>query len=290
VSDNVYNNQRGIKTKADVVGNIAIPGFKIVLGDNDTDGGYLGSTGDKLFVIDFGYLNQIREGTIANRVYKKIRAHSHSVGLADQELSALGTAGFGNWPVAAAGVVLVSSSVADDTGGTGARSVTIRGLAETTWALQEVTVNLDGQTPTVATTEKFIRINEIEVATAGSGLTNAGDITASISGTNMIKIYAGHSTSDGGRYTIPAGSTGYFQNPNGSVIGNKEMTYHIFCRDAAVADSPFLLRDSWHSKDGGFRPSGLLEPFTEKCDVVFVAHAEIAGAKGSASIEGWVEV
>jgi hypothetical protein len=245
---------------------------------------------NKLSSIAYPYLEQILEGNIPDHIYVQVRGHSHSIGTADQELSALGTAGFGNWPAAAAGAVLVSTDVDDDgdPADTGARTVIVRGLDEN-WALASETVTMNGTTPTAATTVTFIRIHEIEVVTAGSSLTNEGQITASISGTNIIAMYAIHSTSESGRYTIPAGYTGYFQNLEGSGIGNKEMTYHIFCRDNTVANSPFLLRASWHSKDGGFRPNGRIEPFTQKIDLVFVAHAELAGATASASVEGWVE-
>lgn len=242
-------------------------------------------------VVDVGWLHAIMAGNIPGHIYKKIRAHSHSIGLTDQELSALGTAGFGNWPSVAAGVVLVSTDVNDDGDpvSTGARTVIVRGLVEITWALDSEIVTMNGTTPTTATTKKFIRLDEIEVVAAGTSLTNEGVITASIGGADIMDIYANHSTSDAGRRTIPAGYNGHFQNPEGSAVGNKEMTYHIFCRDNTIANSPFLLRASWHSKDGGYRPNGLLEIFTEKTDIVFVAHAGIAGATASASIEGWIE-
>ena len=245
---------------------------------------------DKIMTIDSGWLNAIMSDKIDGHTYKKIRGHCHSVGTADQELSALGTAGFGNWPSAGGVVSLVSTDAADDgdPGGDGAWTVIVRGLAKTTWNLQEEIVTMNGL-GAVTTTNEFIRINEIELVTAGILLTNKGDIIASIGGTDIIKIYANHSTSDAGRYTVPAGHSAHFQNPNGSVIGNKEMTYHIFCRDNTIANSPFLLRDSWHSKDGGFRPNGLLDMFTEKVDIVIVVHAELAGAKSSASFEGWIE-
>lgn len=248
-------------------------------------------TSNKLGTIAYPYLEQILEGNIPDHTYVHVRGHSHSIGTADQELSALGVAGFGVWPSAAAGAVLVSTDVDDDgdPADTGARTVIVRGLDEN-WALATETVTMNGTTPTTATTVTFIRINEIEVVTAGTTLTNEGDITASISGTNIIRIYAEHTTSDSGKYTIPANYTGYFQNLEASAIGNKEMTYHIFCRDMTVADSPFLLRSSWHSKDGGYRPNGRIEPFSEKVDLVIVGHAELAGAKASASFEGWIEV
>lgn len=244
----------------------------------------------KIMMINTGWLHEIMAGNITGHTYVQVRGHSHSVGTVDQELSALGTLGFGNWPAAALGAVLISTDVDDDgdPADTGARTVIVRGLDEN-WDLASETVTMNGTTATAATTVTFIRINELEVITAGTSLTNEGIITASISGTNIVRIYADHSTSESGRLTIPAGYTGHLENPNGSAVGNKEMTYHVFCRDNTVANSAFLLRASWHSKDGGYRPNGLLDIFTEKNDIVFVAHAGIAGAKASAGIEGWIE-
>lgn len=247
--------------------------------------------GGKISAIDAGYLNQIREGNVLNHEYFHIRGHSHSIGTGDQELSALGTAGFGNWPSAAAGVILVSADAQDGVAGTGALTVIVKGLDDVAgdWVPATTTITMDGTTPTVVSAQTFIRIHEIQVVTVGANLSNEGDITASISGTDIIAVYANHSCSDSGRITISTGKIGYFENPEGSAIGNKEMTYHIFCRDNVVANSPFLLRTSWHSKDGGFRPNGKLTPATEKTDIIIIAHAEISGAKSSASFEGWIE-
>lgn len=287
-ADDIYNNERGIKVKADVVGGIAIPGVKIVTGDDNTDGGYLKSADGKLLVADTGFLHEVMSGNVANHNYIKIKGHSHSVGTSEQELSALGTADFGNWPAAAAGVVLVSTDVDDDgdPADTGARTVTVSGL-DANWAEQEVTITMNGTTPTTVTAETFIRIHELEVATAGTSLTNEGVITASISGTNIIRTYAEHSTSESGRYTVPAGKEAHFQNAEASNVGNKATTYHVFCRDNAVPNAPFQLRLSWHSSEGGFRPNGLLPIFTEKVDILIQTHAELAGAKASGSIEGF---
>lgn len=240
-----------------------------------------------LSVSDTGFLHQVMGGSVENHTYKRINAHSHAVGAADQELSALGTAGFGNWPSAAAGVVIVSDDAEDAAGGDGATSVIIRGL-DSNWEEATATIIPTGATPTTVTTQTFIRINEIEVMSAGSVLSNAGNITASISGSNIIRVYAEHTNSESGRYTIPAGHEGHFQNIEGSARGNKEVTYHIFCRDNTIANAPFRLRASWHSKDGGYRPNGLLDIFTEKTDVIFTSHAD-TGAAASASIEGWIE-
>lgn len=245
-----------------------------------------------LSTLDVNFLHEIMAGNVEGHTYRNVRGHSHSVGTADQEISALNAAGFGNWPSAAAGAVIVSDDAQDNAAGTGARSIIVRGLDDVggEWVAATATIVPTGVTPTTVTSQTFIRINEIEVVTAGSGLTNAGVITVSISGTDIMEIYEDHSTSDAGRITIASGEEGHFQNQEASAIGTKAMTYHIFCRDNTVADAPFLLRASWHSLDGGYRPDGLLDVFTEKTDIVFIGHAILAGARASASVEGWTEV
>lgn len=244
----------------------------------------------RLMSVDTGFLHEVMAGNITGHIYVRVNGHSHAVGTVDQELSALNTVGFGNWP-SVGGVVSVVSDDVDDDGDpadTGARTLIIRGLLTSDWSQDTETITLNGTTPAVST-KSFIRINEIEVVTAGTTLTNEGTITASIGGTDIVEIYPEHTTSDAGRFTIPADYEGHFQNIEGSSRGNKALTYHIFCRDNNVANAAFQLRGSWHSLDGGFRPDGLLPIFTEKVDVMFVVHAELAGAATSGSFEGWIE-
>lgn len=243
----------------------------------------------RLFNTASQYIDQIREGNVPDHTYVHIRGHAHVIGAVDQELSALATAGFGNWSAAAAGAVLVSSDAQDNAAGTGARTVIVRGL-DSNWAQVTATIVPTGVAPTAATAQTFIRINEVEVLTAGSGFSNAGDLTISIGGTNIVKVFATHSTSDAARYTVPAGMKMYLSNIEASAVGNKEVTYHIFCRDTKVANGAFQLRASWHSKDGGYRPNGRIEEFDEKIDMIIVAHAAGGGARGSGSVEGWIEV
>lgn len=261
-----------------------------------TIGNTLRTLGSKLGVVDSGWLHEVMAGNIAGHTYIRVNGHSHSVGTADQELSALNELGFGFWPTAAAGAVLVSDDAQDNAAGTGARSVIVRGL-DSNWNLATATIIPTGVTPTAATAQTFIRINEVEVITSGLRTvgtngeirSNKGTLTVSIGGKDIMKVYPDHTTSDAGRYTVPAGYEGHFQNLEGSSRGNKALTYHIFCRDNAVTDATFQLRASWHSLDGGFRPNGLLPIFTEKTDVIFIVHAELAGAATSASFEGWIE-
>ena len=70
---------------------------------------------------------------------------------------------------------VVSSSVEDDTGGTGASYILISGINENNVAINEY-VTMDGQTP-VTTTNTFLGVNRAVVITSGSNEANVGDIT-----------------------------------------------------------------------------------------------------------------
>lgn len=119
-------------------------------------------------------------------------------------------------PLAPAALQLkVSSSSANDTAaGTGARTVFVGGLDANHNEISEI-VTLNGQTP-VLTTQAFLHINNAYVATAGSGLSAAGDIyfgdgvvTLGVPATVYDLIKFDYNQRITASYTIPAGYTGY---------------------------------------------------------------------------------
>lgn len=69
----------------------------------------------------------------------------------------------------------VSSSANDTAAGTGARTILVQGLDEDYVPFQE-TVTLNGTTPVALANTSVVAINSVRVLTAGSGLTNAGNI------------------------------------------------------------------------------------------------------------------
>ena len=109
----------------------------------------------------------------------------------------------------------VSSSNANDTAaGTGARTVFLAGLDANYLEISEVVV-LNGQAE-VLTAQEFLHINDAYVATAGSGLSAAGDIyfgtgtvTNGVPATVYDLIKFDYNQRITGSYTIPAGFTGY---------------------------------------------------------------------------------
>ena len=119
-------------------------------------------------------------------------------------------------PLAPSAIQLkVSSSSADDnSSGTGARTVFLAGLDANHREISE-TVTLNGQT-SVLTSNSYLHINNAYVATAGSGLSAAGDIyfgdgvvTAGVPATVYDLIKFDYNSRITGSYTIPAGYTGY---------------------------------------------------------------------------------
>lgn len=114
---------------------------------------------------------------------------------------------------------LVSSSANDAAAGTGARTITVTGL-DINFTAQSETVTLNGVTG-VSTTKSYRRILSLRVATAGSGLANAGAITATAATDTTVsaRIEIGKNRSEMAIYTVPAGKTAYFMCWYGS-IGN----------------------------------------------------------------------
>lgn len=79
-------------------------------------------------------------------------------------------------PTVAVKLGIASSSANDASAGTGARTARVTGL-DANYNFLEETVTLNGQTK-VVTVGTFLRVNKLEVLTAGTGLVNAGDIYA----------------------------------------------------------------------------------------------------------------
>lgn len=69
----------------------------------------------------------------------------------------------------------ISSSVNDAAAGTGARTILVQGLDSSYLPFQE-TVTLNGTTAVALANTSAVAINSVRVMTAGSGLTNAGNV------------------------------------------------------------------------------------------------------------------
>jgi hypothetical protein len=190
---------------------------------------------------------------------------------------------------AAASVLKVSSSSADDASpsGTGAQTVQIQGLNAAYEAVVE-TVILNGQTE-VNTTNSYLRVNKMTVLTAGSGGTSVGNIyagtgivTAGVPAVvvNQTGILANETES--GFYSVPAGHTAFINMWTMSSGNTTPDEWTRFTLRIRPEGGVFGIKAQYH-----IPASGIYEckaayplPIPEKADLEILA----ATSDGSASV------
>lgn len=115
----------------------------------------------------------------------------------------------------------LTAAAATLTGGraakTGARTLTITGLNGGYAEISE-TLTLNGTTAQT-TTNSYLRVNAVEVATAGTNNSNIGNITVKSNGTTLSKVLAGNNKAFQGVYTVPSGKTIFVTDLNSNVTG-----------------------------------------------------------------------
>lgn len=101
----------------------------------------------------------------------------------------------------------LSASANDTAAGTGARTFVIQGLDANFNQISE-TITLNGVTP-VQTVNTFTRVNSFMIVTAGSGNTNAGDVTLRVTGAGATQAIAraGFGYAKQCVFTVPNGFT-----------------------------------------------------------------------------------
>lgn len=119
---------------------------------------------------------------------------------------------------------VVSSSANDTAAGTGARTVLVRGVDASYVPFQE-TVTLNGVTPVALANTSVIAINAVVLLTAGSGLTNAGNIDVRTVSGSVIKSRISLNVEANSRardfiYTIPASQTALLKRIQVYVTGS----------------------------------------------------------------------
>lgn len=117
------------------------------------------------------------------------------------------------YPSVAVEMTLSSSDTDDTSAGTGARTVRILGLDTNLLPVDKI-VSLNGQTGVIITPD-LLRVNKVEVVTAGSGDKNAGDIyigtgsiTVGVPDNIFGKISIGENGSLSSVNTVPSNRTG----------------------------------------------------------------------------------
>ena len=149
------------------------------------------------------------------------------------------------------------------------------GLRSSDWTQIEEIVTLTGTTP-VVTANSFVRINSFHYFHPTS---NAGDITASRSGTVVGKITTGYGQSQMAQYTVPAGYTLYLLTGTANIgkgnDGLGKFKYRVYGSNFQTA-MVFLLFQSTFSYE--FQAPLVLP---EKSDIDVTLTASNAGTSAS---------
>jgi len=187
--------------------------------------------------------------------------------------------------LASASVLKVSSSsTADTSAGTGARTVELSGL-DTNYDEISETVTLNGQTA-VNTTNEFLRINRMVVRSAGSGGQNAGviyagtgTVTTGVPANKYATIAIGDNQTLMALWTVPRGYTAYLLQTDITVAttqNNKYCTVHLVARPEGEV---FQIKDKFVKAESSVH-QGYTIPlkFEEKTDIEVRAIGDSAGA------------
>jgi hypothetical protein len=129
---------------------------------------------------------------------------------------------------AAVSLNISSDDAADDSAGTGARTVEVVGLDSNFDDLTE-TVTLNG-TADVATSASYLRVFRMIVRTAGSSGSNTGAITANRAAVTHAQINATINQTLMAIYTVPANKTACIMSRTYSSGKNDDAEYHFVVR------------------------------------------------------------
>jgi len=141
------------------------------------------------------------------------------------------------YPAAATVMNVSSSSPSDTWNGTGAWNITIYGLDANLQPVSE-SLNLSGQTP-VATVHAYLRVNLIEIGSAGAAEVNVGTIyigvgpvTAGVPATIYHQAAPGVGRSSTAVYTVPHGYTAYLRYLTFGTVSSQHLTLRMRTRPA----------------------------------------------------------
>lgn len=143
---------------------------------------------------------------------------------------------------------VISTSTADDDGGTGMQTAKIEGLDEN-WDYVEETVTLNGTSASTATTATFIRVTRVVGVTAGSGGVNAGVVTCRVlsAGATVATIEVGLGRSLMAIYTVPRNCTAVLSGAHARSDGANGVDLALLTRQAADTATSCLNAVSYHT-------------------------------------------
>jgi hypothetical protein len=187
--------------------------------------------------------------------------------------------------LASASVLKVSSSsTADTSAGTGARTVELSGL-DTNYDEISETVTLNGQTA-VNTTNEFLRINRMVIRSAGTGGQNAGviyagtgTVTTGVPANKYATIAIGDNQTVMALWTVPRGYTAYLLQTDITVAttqNNKYCTVHLVARPNGEV---FQIKDKFVKAESSVHQTYTIPlKFEGKTDIEVRAIGDSSGA------------
>lgn len=197
-----------------------------------------------------------------------------------------------NFLTAPTTVRVKAGNVNDDSGGSGAREITVQGL-DSTGALASETIATNGVSVSANTTTSFWRVFRMFVSASGTyGAGNTGQVIVENSaGTiDLISLAAEESQSQYGAYAIPLGKTGYLLSVLVMADSIKAADFRLFIRnnltDASVAPfSALQLKLYWDGIIGStsLNPNSPIQSIPALSDIWM--EAEGSGAQTEVSID-----
>ena len=232
---------------------------------------------------------QISRGQISFHKFVHKFGYNPSIGTSDETIWSEG--GLYAYPASASTMYISSSSTADTSAGTGARTATVSGLDANFDEISE-TVSLNGQTGVQLNGAlNWYRVNRIIVNTAGSGGANAGVLyvgtEATPSGGIPTNKYATVAIGDNQTlmciWTVPRGYTAYLHQKDVSASSSSGK-FAIFTLVARPDGGVFNVKDRVTLANNSTSiPYWNPIPFSEKTDIEVRAEADSSGGTITAS-------
>jgi len=232
---------------------------------------------------------QVSRGQIPGHYFVHKFGYNSVIGTDTETVWAQG--GLYVYPTTASTMYISSSSTADTSAGTGARTATVSGLDANFDEISE-TVSLNGQTGVQLNGAlNWYRVNRVVVNTAGSGGANAGVLyvgtEATPTGGVPVNKYATVAIGDNQTlmclWTVPRGYTAYLHQKDVSASSSAGK-FAIFSLLARPDGGVFNIKDRVVLANNSTAISYWNPiPFTEKTDVEIRAQADSAGGTITAS-------
>lgn len=159
------------------------------------------------FIPNSDFFIDVAQGKVTGHTIHRVIARNSDVDVTKEDIWFNG--GTLVYLSAAEKMNIVSTSTSDTSAGTGARTVLLSGTDSSYNEITE-TITMNG-TSNVLSVNNYLRVNLMEVVTAGSGGVTAGAITATAqtAGTVQANMPIGENRTGKSHYTIPLGKTAY---------------------------------------------------------------------------------